>query len=583
MLSKKSIIILLFDTAAIVAVFVVMWLYGVFLPSWVTWNKADIHTDLNSDKAEETISLHHRRLEVSNADGTLFSSPASWRVSDVLAEDMDKDGNKEIVMTVWKRGKNGENSQISDEREKSGFSQHVFVYCYDGEKVSSAWESPDTFSEVTKSWFDEKGRLHLLDADEQETVWKWENRGLSNVEDPDAEDNAVTVPENETAAQPDVTVQKEENTQEAEPQITQIPVATEPPDNEVHTLTLLAVGDNIAHDALMDRAYDPEQGIFDFKPMFSEVKDWISSYDIAVINQETVFTDNPEIRSGYPLFVTPDTMGDAIVDAGFDVVTSATNHSYDNWEAGIEYSVHYWREHYPEIPFLGMYASDEVTVNDDGSISHPTMWTVEKNGIRMAMFNYTEWTNGLELEEGYLGNVCLLSDIDQLINDLHTAEETHDISICFIHIGEEYSTEPADYVRGCAAMLADAGADIIICSHPHVMQGCETITTENNSTALVYWSLGNFASNQHDFRTMPGGAASVVIEKQPGQKATVISHDLYAVMCHFTDTITKVYRLDQYTEELAAEHLVNNYYGATVFTFDMLYSKVYAIPGYLQE
>ena len=125
-------------------------------------------------------------------------------------------------------------------------------------------------------------------------------------------------------------------------------------DPDVHRVSLFAAGDNIAHISVVEQAYDSENGTFDFSSIYSEVRENISSYDIAVVNQETVLIDDPSLRSGYPLFATPNDMGDALVYAGFDVILGATNHSYDMGRKGIENTMEFWKEKYPQIILLGM-------------------------------------------------------------------------------------------------------------------------------------------------------------------------------------------------------------------------------------
>ena len=144
-------------------------------------------------------------------------------------------------------------------------------------------------------------------------------------------------------------------------------------------LSLIAAGDNLIHDTVYEK-FEEAPGEYDFTPMYSHIKDLVQSHDIAVINQETIFVENDSEIGSYPDFGTPHEMGDALVDTGFDVVLSATNHTMDKGTDTIYNMVDYWERKYPDIKLLGIHESRKDA---------DTLDLVEKNGIRLAMFNYT--------------------------------------------------------------------------------------------------------------------------------------------------------------------------------------------------
>ena len=524
-MKKRSVLLILVLILAAAAAGVLLWLFGAFLPRWVTWTSTSITEDLDSDGTEETFLVKNRRFFVKRGDETLYSSPLLWRVSDLFTEDIDGDGYKEIIFIVWKHGSYGPHRPFWVEHDTIRFSQHVFIYRFRDGKVSSAWMSSDIGRKVKQSFFDENSRLHLIETNENETIWEWLDWGLTLYYEGPAE----------------------------------------------KTVSLLAVGDNLVHASIYERAFDPDSGQFDFSPIYEKVKEKISSYDLAVVNQETIFVDDPALRSDFPLFGTPASMGDALAEAGFDVILGANNHSYDKGDQGLNDTINFWKKKYPEKVLLGLHNTKEAAENID---------YVFVNGIRIAMFNYTEMLTGYMLAKEEQYKIDLLENKDKLLADLRTAEKEADISICFLHTGDEYAAEPAERVKELADELINAGADLIICAHPHVLQPYETRKTPEGAEGLVFYSLGNFMSHQTDPRTIPGGAASLVIRKTSTEPAAITDVSLLPLICHFDGTTTQVYFLDDYTNDLAAAHTINRMQeqaaeaGEPAFTCESIKEKI---------
>ena len=322
-------------------------------------------------------------------------------------------------------------------------------------------------------------------------------------------------------------------------------------------VTLLAVGDNIAHPSVCEAARIPGTWDFDFSPIYDQVRERISSYDISVVNQETILVESPAERSGYPRFGTPASMGDALAGAGFDVVLGATNHAMDKGPEKILRTVGWWREHHPEVTLPGLHDSAE----DQDRIP-----VIEKNGIRIAMLNFTYGLNGFGLpaDAPYLVDLLPGPELpdkgagenrDRFTEMIRRAEQEADVTICFLHIGTEYAPEPDDTQIETVRRAVDAGADAVICAHPHVVQRCERIRTPEGSAGVVFYSLGNFMSNQTRPETFLGGAAELrIVKAGTEQAARIESFRMIPTVCHFGKGVTQVYFLEDYTDELAAEH-----------------------------
>ena len=261
---------------------------------------------------------------------------------------------------------------------------------------------------------------------------------------------------------------------------------------------LFMVGDALIHSAIYEDA-ELDDGSYDFKPMLELIKPISSSYDIAYYNQETILGGRDLGFSNYPMFNSPDEVGDAFIDAGFNLVSLATNHTMDKGERGVIHSVDYW--------------SNKEDVVWDGQ---RTSWEernktriYECNGIKYAFFSYTTWTNGLETPSGkeYLNNVY---SPEKAKNDIDKVRDKVDIIIVAMHWGTEYSFDVSNSQREIADYLSSLGVGLIIGAHPHVVEPVEYI---NDGKTFVIYSLGNFISDQVGVERLTGLAMEVTINK----------------------------------------------------------------------
>lgn len=308
-------------------------------------------------------------------------------------------------------------------------------------------------------------------------------------------------------------------------------------------IRLFAAGDNLIH-SMVIKAGLKEDGTYDYHSMYKEVSDYIKQADVRVINQETVLINDPEKYSGYPTFGSPKEIGDAVIGAGFNVVTQATNHAYDKKEEGILDSIAYWENH--EIPVLGIHDSMEDAEE---------IYVFEKNGIKISMLNYTYGLNGFILPDGKEYLVDDLNDTEKIMQDIEKAKTVSDFVIVFPHWGTEYTLKETENQQKTAQMLADSGADLIIGCHPHVIEPLKDITASDGRIVPVFYSLGNFISNQDEVPRMLGAIADVTLEKKDG-KVNVKSAKMVPIVTHIESYSKdfKVYLLENYTEELAATH-----------------------------
>lgn len=321
---------------------------------------------------------------------------------------------------------------------------------------------------------------------------------------------------------------------------------TEPSTTALSKVTLVAVGDNLIHNTLID-AGEQENGSRDYTSFYENIKSDISAADIAVINQETMLGGSSFAYAGYPCFNTPWEVGDAAINAGFDIFTCATNHSLDVGYAGIEQECKYFDSH-PEVTHVGTYDSEE---------EYNSVVYYEKNGIKFAILNYTYGTNGISIPESKPWCVNMM-DKEKITADVNAAKQNSDVVIVFPHWGTENSTSVSDYQREYIKLFSELGVDIVIGTHPHVLQPVEWVENEQTGKKmLVYYSLGNFISHQTSLNQLCGGMAQITVEKR-GEEISITSAKLTPVVCWYKSSSGKfsfsVYKLSEYTDELGSSH-----------------------------
>ena len=324
-------------------------------------------------------------------------------------------------------------------------------------------------------------------------------------------------------------------------------------------LTLLAVGDNLIHIEVVESGKQ-EDGSYNYDHLYDEIKDEIATSDIAIVNQETILGGKALKYSGYPAFNSPTELGDALVKAGFNVVLHATNHTLDKGLKGVNNTFDFW-DSYEDIRVLGINKSAQA---------RDTIPIIEKNGIRIAMLNYTYGLNGYKVPDGmpYLVNML---DKSQMKKDIKKAQDEADFIIVFPHWGTEYVYEPTKTQKDLVDFYYQLGVDLVIGTHPHVIQPVEWITSDNGHNMLVYYSLGNFLSYQKEAPRMLGGIANVTITKNNND--TFISDaSITPIVTHYEhgpdDYNYGIYKLSEYTAEMGEKHGVSDIATKGAFSFE---------------
>ncbi len=287
-------------------------------------------------------------------------------------------------------------------------------------------------------------------------------------------------------------------------EVVNVPEAENPEEPTVKpnvVVNIKATGDIMFHPSQLDGAYDSKTGTYDFNNSFKAVKDILQAADIAIANFEGTTAGNTVYAyQGYPIFNAPDEVLDAIKEAGFDILSTANNHSLDTRKAGVIRTVE-------QIQARGMDAIGTYVKKPETRVL-----IKEVNGIKLAFLSYTEMVNGLE-------STMTPADLDAMVNifnetkmfeDIAYAKSQNaDIIIACLHWGDEYARVQASRQEILAEKLITEGVDIILGSHPHVIQPAQKLEY-NGKTKFVAYSMGNFLSNQRVETLVPYGMTEEV-------------------------------------------------------------------------
>ncbi len=358
--------------------------------------------------------------------------------------------------------------------------------------------------------------------------------------------------------------------------------------------TLVMVGDNLIHSSIYKDANRLAGGNgYDFKPIIEYIKEAVKGYDLKYYNQETVLGGTALGVSDYPSFNSPQEAGDAMLDAGFNLVSLATNHTMDRGEKAVLSSIEYWKKHKDDALAVGAYSSEE----ERNKVQIRSI-----NGITYTMLSYTYGTNGIPVPKGkdYLCNVwptdLSINDPakdkdyqaykEQVKKDIEAVRDKVDVLMVAMHWGVEYTHTPTAYEKDMAKFLADNGVNIVIGAHPHVIQPVEKI-----GDTVVFYSLGNFVSAQlqdQNYNKMVGLMSSLTITKtQKGNDVKIeisdIKNDL--IFTYYNKNTWRNFKVIPFSNEHIGEYLSNykSVYETYKKVVQSMDSSMYVVPAYGME
>lgn len=302
-------------------------------------------------------------------------------------------------------------------------------------------------------------------------------------------------------------------TESTQPSIPPDTAPTQPPVVLESTATLAATGDILMHGPVIKSGLQPGGG-YDFSSIFTYFADYVTSADYAVANLETTLaglTNGYDKYSGYPQFNCPDDMVTGLKNAGFDMLLTANNHSYDTRSIGLKRTQQV-------IADMGL-----SHLGTKPAADAPNYLIADINGIRIGMLCYTYEAHKppednpdyvFPYEDKALNTIPIKPVDAPLINcfdynylDMFYAEMNQNIAdmteaevdavVMFIHWGDEYKIQQNDKQSLIAQNLCDLGVDVIIGGHPHVVQPVELLTaTDGSHKTVCLYSMGNAVSNQ---------------------------------------------------------------------------------------
>ena len=298
------------------------------------------------------------------------------------------------------------------------------------------------------------------------------------------------------------------------PIATSVPAKPKP---EIKEAQLIAVGDIMMHSTQTLSGYDGKKQTYNFDSFFAPVKSILSKGDWVTGNLETPLAgEDAGGYTGYPLFNAPAQLLDAAKKAGFNILTTANNHALDRGEIGVIRTIANLGDR--QIASTGT-AKSKAT-GDRTLIS-------TKNNISLAILAYSYGTNGIPIPKGKDYLVALINE-NKIVKDIAQARKKGaDIIAISLHFGEEYQRQPNTQQKQLVENLLKAGADIILGSHPHVVQPYKIFKIKGKNgkirKALAIYSMGNFISGQTKQYTDLGVILQVNIRKNFPEKTTEIS------------------------------------------------------------
>lgn len=473
------------------------WNDGFFLPRWIDWKNG---TAVDVSGRYEAVQKH-RMVDVICDNSVIWESSKDIKVQDAMFCDIDGDETDELVLLCWKIGRFGTGRPFWVEEDEKTWSQHIFVYSCEGGTIKPKWMSSYIGVDVAEMAASDhrdslmgdmaehdgvvgrqpgstvtdaamrhsmpaRQRLLLTDTNGKVSSWLWESWGFTK-EDTD--------------------------------------------------VSFVAFGDNLIHEPIYqyglhnNEKNENNSSNFDFLFEDRNIENAIVSSDIAIINQETPFTNNPSKYSGYPRFGTPTGVGEAIADAGFDVVTCATNHALDQGMDGLAFTKEFFDSH--DIMCIGIQSVEEE--------EYRPYEILVRGGVRIALLNYTYGINGSGIPQDMSYRVHVLDDEERIRADIAGARAETDFVLVFAHWGTEYEQEPDEFQQKWSQIFLESGVDVVIGTHPHVLQPYEVLRDEDNHEMLVYYSIGNYISAQKEQSCVKGGMAHFTVSLTPdGYKIT---------------------------------------------------------------
>jgi len=338
-------------------------------------------------------------------------------------------------------------------------------------------------------------------------------------------------------------------------------VETQEPELTTVTLDLVAVGDNLVHGPIYRGAKAAAGGEgYDFTSVYALIEPYVARADLAFVNQETPLGGEALGLSSYPVFNSPQEVGDHLYDMGFNLICHANNHILDKGSEGLEATLKFWLSK-ENIALAG------ATLDQETAAKIPML---DVKGIKVAFLAYTYGTNGLFLPKGSPLQISYI-DKEKIKEQVQQAKVSADIVLVSMHWGNEYQMTPSQEQKDLAQYLAELGVDVVIGHHPHVIQPVEILERPDGGKTLVLYSLGNLVSAQNRSAAMLGGMAEAQLIYDREQKSVTLGQvSFLPLVTQYGAQYSDVHVIpwSAYSEDMAFQHGILAYHQD--FSYDYL-------------
>lgn len=424
----------------------------------------------NINKNNVEAVLKNKSLDLFYDEKLLWKSPAEYQIQDVLVEDIDRDGRDELLLLCYRRGRYGTRKPFWIDKDNNQWYQHIYIFNIDKNGISQKWLASELGFEAV-SWKYEDGYLDITDTNNEESSWMWIKWGLERV------------------------------------------------DKVVH---IIATGDNIIHHPILKYA-DANDLNFDFA--YEDISDEIQKANIAVVGQETPLVNDRKLYSGeFPSFGTPAQLAKALERAGFNMALCANNHIFDRGMEGINCT-------YDTFVANGI---TPLGIRGEKAGNRKEYAVVTIKGIKIAFFDYTYGLNANSSHKVVKNVVSVLDDEERVRKSIREAFDEAEAVIVFAHWGTEYSHETDAEQEKWSEVFLEEGVNVVVGSHPHVVQKYEMKERSDGHNMLVYYSLGNFLSTQKEEDRKEGILASFGITRKNG-KIVISEYDAIPIKTEYSN------------------------------------------------
>ncbi|MDD8049390.1 MAG: CapA family protein [Thomasclavelia sp.] len=323
------------------------------------------------------------------------------------------------------------------------------------------------------------------------------------------------------------------------------------------TVSFLAVGDNVIHQNVYEyadkQAGTSGDGKYDFTSCYKNIKSDIKKADISYICQETILGGDDKGASGYPAFNSPSVLASNLKTVGFDVVSSATNHAMDEDVDGVLNNNNTFNS-VKGLTHIGTYSSNEDRNN---------IRVINKNGIRIAFLAYTfgvnQYTNYSHIQAQMQAYPYLIPVLDEntVKTEVANAKKVSDVVVVATHWGVENDRNLNSLQTHYADILTECGVDLVVGSHPHLVETMEYKTSSTGHKTLVIYSLGNVISTMKEVDTQLEMMFTCDFVKNKDKTISIENIKVTPLINHYNgNNLCTVYKYSQCTNKLASSSSV---------------------------